>query len=137
MEAATARIEDPCLEELHKNAQNDLATIKRVSHKLALTEAGAPLMKVLNLLLPRLLQRIGSNHSRTQDLSRRYPNVHNNVVTVNNDPHSLERKTKALYDAIHAKTVELLSHIIKRVRADSSCQLPCQAIVLGAWWTCF
>ena len=122
MEAAS--IEEPRIEDLYVNSENDLATIKRVSHKLALTEAGAPLMKVLNLLLPRLLQRIGSNHSRTRDIVRRYPSATHDVNSL-----SLERKTKAMYDAIHAKTVELLSHIIKRVRADDSCQLPCQAII--------
>jgi len=41
--------------------QSELSTLNRVSHRLALTDAGPALEKVLNLLLPRLLSRIGKN----------------------------------------------------------------------------
>ena len=46
------------LHKLHKEASNELSTLKRVSHRLAMTDAGPQLEKVLSLLLPRLLRRI-------------------------------------------------------------------------------
>ena len=51
------------LQELHKEVSTELSTLGRVSHRLAMTNAGPQLQKVLNLLLPRLLRRIGSNHA--------------------------------------------------------------------------
>ena len=102
------------LEEIRKAASAELSSMGRVSHRLAMTEAGAPLQKVLSLLLPRLLNRIGINHKRTLELRRHYPN---------------EASVKATYDTIHGKVVEMLSHIMKRVRADNQCKLPCEAIL--------
>jgi len=102
------------LEELRNAATSELSSMGRVSHRLAMTEAGPPLEKVLNLLLPRLLNRIGINHKRTLELKRNHPN---------------ETSIKAIYDSIHGKVVEMLSHIMKRVRADNQCKLPCEAVL--------
>eukprot|EP00978_Attheya_sp_CCMP212_P004711 scaffold10348_cov54-Attheya_sp.AAC.4 len=85
----------------------EISSLGRVSHKLAMTDAGDPLEKVLGVLLPRLLLRIGNNHAR---------NTANSFA-------------KAEYDKIHAKLVEMISHAMKRVRADQQCQLPCSAIL--------
>ena len=38
----------------------ELSSLNRVSHRLAMTDAGSQLQRVLNLLLPRLLLRIGT-----------------------------------------------------------------------------
>ena len=57
------------LEELQKSASTDLAQLGRVSHRLAMTDDGPQLEKVLGLLLPRLLSRIGANRQRTVELS--------------------------------------------------------------------
>ena len=56
-------------DELQKSASIDLAQLGRVSHRLAMTDDGPQLEKVLNLLLPRLLNRIGTNRKRTVELS--------------------------------------------------------------------
>ena len=63
------------LAELQKSATSDLAQLGRVSHRLAMTDDGPQLEKVLNLLLPRLLSRIGTNHKRTVELSARGASV--------------------------------------------------------------
>jgi proteasome component ECM29 len=99
-------------------AQNELSTLGRVSHRLAMTDAGAPLERVLKLLLPKLLVRIGKNHQRTQTLQLK--------TTLTNHHYS---KLKASYDQIHAKLVEMLGHAMNRVRADQKCTLPCLAIM--------
>jgi len=106
------------LSELQKEASSELSTLDRVSHKLAMTEAGLPLQKVLNLLLPRLLRRIGLNNAKSVEFSR---NSNGNSI--------LEQSIKRLYDDIHRKLVEILSHILKRSKADESCQLPCDSIL--------
>eukprot|EP00986_Skeletonema_menzelii_P006110 scaffold2309_cov133-Skeletonema_menzelii.AAC.1 len=41
--------------------QTEQTTLNRVSHRLAMTDPGPALEKVLSLLLPRLLSRIGKN----------------------------------------------------------------------------
>jgi hypothetical protein len=71
----------------------------------AMTDAGDPLERVLNLLLPRLLTRIRPNHALEQQAS--------------------DRALKDTLQKIHAKLVEIMRHIMKRVRADQQCKLPC------------
>ena len=107
------------LAELQKSATSDLAQLGRVSHRLAMTDDGPQLEKVLNLLLPRLLSRIGANHKRTVELSARGDSA-------------VQQTTAALrqtYDQIHAKLVEMLSHAMKRVRADAKCRIPCGSVL--------
>jgi len=108
--------------ELQKSAGSDLAQLGRVSHRLAMTDDGPPLEKVLSLLLPRLLSRIGANHGRTVELSANTANANANA---NADTAALRRT----YDQIHAKLVEMLSHAMKRVRADAKCRIPCGAVL--------
>ena len=83
-----------------------------------MTDAGPQLEKVLSLLLPRLLRRIGQNHEKTVKFT-----------STNSCSSELEKSVKQVYDQIHAKLVEMMSHVIKRVRADSSCELPCLDIM--------
>ena len=61
------------LEDLTKATISELSTMGRVSHRLAMTEGGEALEKVLYLLLPRLLSRIGSNHEKTTQLKKQQP----------------------------------------------------------------
>ena len=96
-------------QELQIKATAELSSLGRVSHKLAMTDAGDPLERVLNLLLPRLLTRIGSNHALEQQ--------------------AMDRSLKDTLQKIHAKLVEMMSHIMKRVRADQQCKLPCLAVL--------
>ena len=98
------------LEEIQTKAVADLSSLGRVSHKLALTEAGPPLEKVLQLLLPRLLVRVGTNNALAQQYSR-------------------NTQLKDTFGKIHSKLVEIMSHILQRVRADPQCQLPCLAVL--------
>ncbi len=109
------------LEDLHKNAKSDLEQLSRVSHRLAMTES-TQLEKVLNLLLPRLLSRIGSNNQKTQELSSKYQSN-------TSDKREMIIVIKSFYEKIHSKLVEMMSHIMKRVRADSNCKLPCESIL--------
>lgn len=102
------------LEELQKTAQSELESLGRVSHRLALTESGDPLEKVLSLLLPRLLKRIGSNNKRS---------------TLTSKSNSSSATLKETYNKIHSKLVQMLSHTMKRVRADKNCKLPCTSIL--------
>jgi len=92
-----------------KAATSDLASLSRVEHKLALTEA-SNLERVLNLLLPRLLSRIGSNH-------------------VNQMTHKNDKQLQEVYKKIQTKLVSMLSHTMKRVRSDPNCKLPCYDIL--------
>ena len=92
-----------------KAALADLASLGRVDHKLALTEADN-LERVLSVLLPRLLSRIGSNH-------------------VNQNQESNTEQLRTVFQKIHEKLVSMLSHIMKRVREDPTCRLPCEAIL--------
>ena len=107
----------PDLDELQKSASTDLAQLGRVSHRLAMTDDGPQLEKVLNLLLPRLLNRIGTNRKRTVELST-HRSGDAKMTTL--------RQT---YDQIHAKLVEMLSHAMKRVRADAKCRIPCGSVL--------
>jgi len=92
----------------------------RVSHRLAMTEGGEALQKVLHLLLPRLLSRIGSNHEKTTQLKKQQQQQQQSEQVA---------RVTDLYNQIHAKVVEMLSHIMKRVRADNQCKLPCEAVL--------
>lgn len=92
-----------------KAALADLASLGRVDHKLALTEA-ENLERVLSVLLPRLLSRIGSNH-------------------VNQHQESNTEQLRSVFQKIHEKLVSILSHIMKRVREDPTCRLQCEAIL--------
>ena len=99
-------------QEVLNKAVADLSSLGRVSHKLAMTDAGAPLEKVLSVLLPRLLLRVGTNNALQQEF--------------------VQSNNQALKDTlakIHAKLVEMMSHIIQRVRADEQCQLPVKSIL--------
>ena len=109
------------LQELHDLAKSELSSMGRVSHRLAMTEAGPPLQKVLHILLPRLLHRIGSNHQKTIALG--------NYIDLTAEDKEISVSTKSLYDQIHSKLVEMLSHIIKRVREDRACKLPCDSVM--------
>eukprot|EP00957_Ditylum_brightwellii_P207190 15351897-Ditylum_brightwellii.AAC.1 len=111
-------------QKLHNDALSEISSLGRVSHRLAMTDSGAPLEKVLTLLLPRLLSRIGSNHKRTTDLVSECKEKNVSLSCEN-----LEGMIKAAYDKIHAKLVEMLSHIMKRVRDDTGCKVPCQAVL--------
>ena len=130
------------LHKLHKEASNELSTLKRVSHRLAMTDAGPQLEKVLSLLLPRLLRRIGSNQIKMNDIDHIDIDIDHNSEHTDTDPdpdpdtdHNSDTRIdtridmvpsiSSLYDNIHATLIEMMSHIIKRVRADSSCKLPC------------
>jgi len=104
--------DSPNEQEIQTKALADLSSLGRVSHKLAMTEAGAPLEKVLSVLLPRLLLRVGANRTLQQDYS-----TSNNVIL------------KDTLDKIHQKLVEMMSHIMQRVRADEHCQLPVVGIL--------
>jgi proteasome component ECM29 len=77
-----------------------------------MTSGGAPLEKVLSVLLPRLLVRVGNNKTLQQE----YTSSNNTVL-------------KETLDKIHVKLVEIMSHVISRVRAEESCQLPVQGIL--------
>ena len=86
-----------------------------------MSEAGQ-MEKILSLLLPRLLNRIGLNQKRLSEFLT--------MTTTGNVPSSsTDTSLKSLYDSVHAKLVEILSHIMKRVRADNACKLPCGAIL--------
>jgi proteasome component ECM29 len=95
------------LEERRKDVENDLSSLSRVSHRLAMLDTTEKLSQVLDKLLPRLLNRIGENHQRQL------------VESSLNEPLS----------RTHSKLVEMLSHTMKRVREDKRCQLPCRGIL--------
>ena len=116
----------------YKEACNELSTLKRVSHRLAMTDGGAPLQKVLSLLLPRLLLRIGSNHVKKTNISNSNRNSNMDVDGSGSGSGSVHVSVDvvvAVYDGIHAKLVEMMSHIIKRVRADDTVLLPCKDLL--------
>ena len=92
-----------------KTALADLSSLGRVDHKLALTEADN-LERVLGVLLPRLLSRIGSNHANQRQ--------ENNT-----------QQLRGAFQKTHEMLVSMLSHIMKRVREDPTCKLPCEAIL--------
>jgi proteasome component ECM29 len=92
-----------------KAAQADLASLGRVSHRLAMVDTTERLQQVLDKLLPRLLRRIGDNHKAQQA--------------------TMDDALRRIHEQIHAKLVEMLSHTMKRVRDDQACRLPCPAIL--------
>ena len=85
-----------------RQAEADLASLKRVSHRLALTTADK-LGQVLNKLLPRLIQRLAENHPKIPQ--------------------------GQIYNEIHLTLMEMLSHTMKRVRQDANVKLPCLALL--------
>jgi hypothetical protein len=101
--------DEKSLVETRQAAVADLASLSRVSHRLALIDTPEKLQQVLDKLLPRLLQRIGDNHK---------------AQLATND-----QILKGNLSKIHAKLVEMLSHTMKRVRDDKQCKLPCQAVL--------
>jgi hypothetical protein len=93
-----------------KKAGDDLASLRRVSHRLALTEDDK-LPSVLDKLLPRLLKRVGENHQL--QVSLRLQQEHCND------------RLSSLVESIQRCLVEMFSHVLKRVKADASLPLPC------------
>ena len=122
-DAISNEVDGENLRSLHDAALSELSSLGRVSHRLAMTDGGRPFEKVLSLFLPRLLRRIGSNHKRTLDLSRQYPNA------AAPGSKSTEAVLKGTYDKVHAKLVEMIGHIMKRTRSDAACQIPCEAVL--------
>lgn len=112
-------------DELQKSASTDLVQLGRVSHRLAMTDDGPQLEKVLNLLLPRLLNRIGTNRKRTVELST----PRSGGSGGEGDATAKTTTLRQTYDQIHAKLVEMLSHAMKRVRADAKCRIPCGSVL--------
>lgn len=114
-----------------KELQNEYSTLDRVSHRLAMTDAGAPLEKVLSLLLPRLLSRIGKNDDAKRE-NRRGGNKRKLIADFNNsgdNEEGMSEKLDDMYETIHKKLIEMLMHTMKRVRDDRECKLPCEAIL--------
>ena len=110
MSAATTNDDEEA--RLLQNARADLASLSRVSHRLAMIDSADQLQSVLDKLLARLLQRVGLNHQTQQACS------HN--------------KTSLLHDTCtktHAKLIEIFSHTMKRVRDDRSVKLNCESII--------
>ena len=85
------------------DANAQLQSLNRVSHRLAMVDNAQRLQAVLDKLLPRLLQRIGDN----------------------NQAQSKEKdaEVKSVLSKIQMKLVEILSHVMKRVRDDQDCRL--------------
>src|SRR6056300_584218 len=108
--------------------QNEQSTLNRVSHRLAMTDAGPALGKVLSLLLPRLLVRIGKNddakklHRREREGNSSSNNNNSNKrklsgeeITTNQDntTTALHGQIDAMHDTIHKKLIEMLTHTTK------------------------
>ena len=92
-------------EQRQQEAENDLNSLSRVSHRLAMVNTTEKLLQVLDKLLPCLLECIGENHKLQ--------------LVKNWDVHA----------RIHNKLVEMLSHTMKRVREDRQCHIPCLSIL--------
>lgn len=152
---------DPSIKkEVLADLQTEQTTLNRVSHRLAMTDnAGSALEKVLSLLLPRLLARIGKNddakkmhrverqqlllggaasNNKRKLSGETIPSSSSSSSSSNNSSSSQSESTTVLYyydqidslhDAIHKKLIEMLTHTMKRVRDDRSCKLPCGAIL--------
>jgi proteasome component ECM29 len=99
----------PPIEERRRTAAADLASLARVSHRLALVDTTEKLQPVLDKLLPRLLQRIGDNNQNQRVTS--------------------DSVLKDTFSKIHLKLIEMLSHIMKRVRDDQRCKLNANGIL--------
>ena len=113
----------------------ELSSLNRVSHRLAMTDAGSQLQRVLNLLLPRLLLRIGKNDA-AKKMNRRM-NIHKKrkspatgtAATTENDVVVTYEQIDNMHETIHKKLIEMIGHTMKRVREDRTCKLPCFAIL--------
>ena len=91
-----------------KTALADLASLGRVGHRLAMLDSCEKLQSVLDKLLSRLLERIGSNNQKQLLATGRL---------------------KDTLQKIHQKLVEILSHAMKRVRDERTCKLNCSSIL--------
>ena len=91
-----------------KEALADLASLGRVGHRLAMIDSIEKLQSVLEKLLSRLLMRIGTNHQRQISASG---------------------TLKETLQKVHSKLVEILSHVMKRVRDERSCKLNCKSLL--------
>jgi len=88
------------------DANSQLHSLNRVSHRLAMVDNTQRFQMVLDKLLPRLLQRIGDNNqAQLLDTTKSNPQL------------------KSILSKIHVKLVEMLSHVMKRVRDDQNCRL--------------
>ena len=85
------------------DANSQLQSLSRVSHRLAMVDSTEKLQTVLDKLLPRLLQRIGDNNQAQMSAT--------------------EPRLKTILSKTHMKLVEMLSHVMKRVRDDKKCRL--------------
>jgi proteasome component ECM29 len=91
----------------------EFASLQRVFHRVALIDTAERLSSVLDKLLPRLLQRIGDHV------------VARNGTTTGSSNNELA----ILHEQIHGKLVEILNHVMKRVREDAACLLPVLSIL--------
>ncbi|KAL9182267.1 hypothetical protein ACHAXT_012919 [Thalassiosira profunda] len=120
--------------------QTELSSLNRVSHRLAMTDAGPALQKVLSLLLPRLLARIGKNDEAKR--ANRRSNIHkrkspsptagaapSNDGNGNNGCEVIYEQIDGMHESIHKKLIEMIGHSMKRVREDRGCKLPCLSIL--------
>ncbi len=166
----TSSIAEETIHPMISELRTELTSLNRVFHKLAMTDAGPSLERVLNLLLPRLLRRTGKNDDerrrgrrdhhhqcaggrgngsnneiQTNNVNKRKTpssppvdgvvdgvesmavvDVEENVVDISpSEKHEIE----SLRDSIHDRLIEMLGHVMKRVREDRSCKLPCGAIL--------
>lgn len=109
------------IEALVTTAKTDLASLRRVFHRLASIPAngdGGQFATVLAKLLPRLLARLGENAARRRTLA-----VDTTTASVTSAP------LDVLYGQIHSQLTDMMSHVLQRVRLDRTCQLPCQALL--------
>lgn len=130
--------------------RTEQSSLNRVSHRLAMTDGGPTLERVLNLLLPRLLRRVGKNDDerRRCDRTLKSHNNHSNISSGNNKrkspvpadgvvdggsameiDESTQQQMDTIRDTIHDKLIEMLGHAMKRVREDRKRKLPCMAIL--------
>jgi proteasome component ECM29 len=100
----------------------EIEALGRVYHRLVETPPGPPFYSVISQLLPRLLHRIGQNHQHMLESET-------SGMSLSDSHGSKKASLKELYDNIHAKYLDMLTHIMKRVRPDETCKVPCEAIV--------
>ena len=109
-----------------KDLETECSTLDRVSHRLAMTDAGPPFEKVLSLLLPRLLSRIGKNDDAKRENRR---GVNKRKIADKGNVDADGSQLDEMYETIHKKLIEMLMHVMKRVRDDQECKLPCGLIL--------
>jgi len=138
---SSASDDDP--QKVLSDLQTEQSTLNRVSHRLAMTDPGPALEKVLSLLLPRLLSRIGKNDDAKKERHQRRRHTTNNkrklsggdvvvvvvATTTSSNNTTIHDQIDDMHDAIHKKLIEMLTHTMKRVREDRSCKLPCAAVL--------